>query len=72
MCADNVEHECTLWGIRFPFAAAASYYAVKKLIEEYLVTDRHPVLNARKLGLDLTAIIPAVKVKTDWEIVEHM
>ena len=68
---DNINHDGTFWGIRFPVLSSSFHQAAINVIEEYLENSRDPVLEAALQGFHLAAVVYAVIVKIDRESVKH-
>ena len=68
---DNVNHDGTFWGLRFPVLSSSFHQAAINVIEEHLENSRDPVLKAALQRFDLAVVVYTVIVKIDRESVKH-
>jgi hypothetical protein len=68
---DDVYHDRTFWGIRFPIRPFSPDKAVVDVIQEYLEGGGDAVLEACLEGLDEATVSFAVVIEVDRKFIEH-
>ena len=69
--SNNVYHDRTFWGIRFPVFAASFHQTAIDIVKKHLESRRDPVLKPTQQWLDLAIIMLAVIIEVDWKSVKH-
>jgi hypothetical protein len=69
--SNNVYHDRTFWGIRFPVFTTSFHQTAIDIVKKYLEGRRDPVLQAPQQGFDLTVIMLAIVIEVDRKSVKH-
>ena len=71
MVADDVHHDRTFWGIRFPVRTPSFDKTAIDMIEEYLEGSGNAMLDTYLQGLDQAVVLNAVEPEVDGEFIKH-
>ena len=69
--SNNVYHDRTFWGIRFPVFAAPFHQTAIDIVKKHLEGRGDPVLKPTQQRFDLAIIVLAVIIEIDRKSVEH-
>lgn len=59
--ANNIYHDRTFWGIRFPVFTSPFHLAAVDIVKKHLESRRNPVLKPAQQWFDLAIVMLAVK-----------
>ena len=71
MITDNIDHDGTFWGIRFPVVTLSFYQSKIDIVKEYLEGSRLAVLKPGLQRPYLTEILTSVVCEPDGKLIEH-
>ena len=72
MISNDIDHDSTFWGIRFPTITLPFHQSAVDIVEKYLEGGRLAVLQPGLQRLDLTKVLTAVVCKPDGKWIEHI
>jgi len=69
--SNNVYHDRTFWGIRFPVFASSFHKTTIDIVKKHLEGRRDSVLKSTQQWFDLAIIMLAVVIEVDRKSVKH-
>jgi len=69
--ANDIYHDRTFWGIRFPVYTSSFHQAAIGIVKKYLEGCGNPVLKVALQGFNLAVVVLAVVIEVDGKSVEH-